>query len=343
MIPRAKVGLRPPAMMKLWVLPQVQNMDGNQASGARGRGQTLGWFLGIVVALGGVAVLPSVIVPSSVVADAEARVKLQNDVRTTLLQGVGGLVVLLGAYLTWRQIDLSRRQLQHTLEANNAGLELSRRTHVTEQFSRATDQLGHDRPGARIAAIYTLEQIAATDMTLRRAIHELLAAYVRSEAPWTHHDPVTLTAVEPDPASTPATLPVLKVRIPDVHTAMQVLARRPDDAEEIIDLQGGVDLRGVQLNGTNLRRVNLGRGALIGAELVGINLSHAFLRRVSFRRAWLISADLTGSNLCDADFRQADLTGANLTDADLTNALYDVYTQWPDGFDPSAAGALYSS
>ena len=41
--------------------------------------------------------------------------------------------------------------------------------------------------------------------------------------------PATLTATEPEPISTPATPPVLKVRIPDVHAAMQVLARRPDD------------------------------------------------------------------------------------------------------------------
>jgi hypothetical protein len=250
------------------------------------------------------------------------------------------MVVLLGAYLTWRQVDLSRRQLQHTLDASTAGLELNRRAQITEQFSRATDQLGHDRPGARIAAIYTLEQIAASDTLLRPAIHELLAAFVRAEAPWTHYDPETLTATEPEPISTPATLPVLKVRIPDVHAAMQVLARRPDNPEEVVDLQGGVDLRGVQLNGTNLRRVNLGRGALVGAELVGIDLSRAFLRRVSFRRAWLINANLTGSNLSDADLRHADMTGADLTGADLTNALYDAHTVWPEGFDPSTTRAI---
>jgi hypothetical protein len=328
------------AMMTLWAVLQVADLTADRTSAVRVRVLVGGWLAGIVMALGAVAILPSVIVPPSVVADAEARVKIQNDVRTTLLQGLGGMVVLLGAYLTWRQIDLSRRQLQHTLDASTASLELSRRAHITEQFSRATDQLGHDRPGARIAAIYTLEQIAATDTPLRHAIHELLAAYVRAEAPWTHYDPLTLTAVEPDPASTPATLPVLKVRIPDVHAAMQVLARRPDDPDEVIDLQGGVDLRGVQLNGTNLRRVNLGRGALIGAELVGIDLSHAFLRRVSFRRAWLINANLTGSNLSDADLRQADMTGANLTDADLTNALYDAHTVWPDGYDLSTARAI---
>src|SRR5436190_24122338 len=137
-------------MMPLWAVLRVADMTADQTSGMRRRLLAVGWLAGIVIALVAVAVLPSVIVPPSIVADAEARLKLQDDVRTTLLQGVGGMVVLLGAYLTWRQIDLSRRQLQHTLDVGTASLELSRRAHVTEQFSRATDQLGHDRPGARI-------------------------------------------------------------------------------------------------------------------------------------------------------------------------------------------------
>jgi hypothetical protein len=37
---------------------------------------------------------------------AEAR----NNVRTTLLQGLGGFVLLVGAYLTWRQTRSAARQ-----------------------------------------------------------------------------------------------------------------------------------------------------------------------------------------------------------------------------------------
>jgi hypothetical protein len=318
-----------------------------QASGAGSvvsapRSGSLIWLVAGVAAvfLALIAALPVIAVPVTTVPDAATRLQLQNDVRTTLLQGIGGLVVLLGAYLTWRQLDISRRQLRHSLDASTAQLELSRQGQITEQFSRATDQLGHDRPGVRVAAIYTLEQIASMSPELRDSIHQLLSAYVRAESPWSHHDPVTLTAIEPDLESTPATLPMLKVRAPDVQAAMQVLTRGANITTEVIDLQGGVDLRAAHLNGANLRRANLGRGTFVGAELIKADLSDAWLRRVSFRGAWLIDANLRGAILQDADLRGTDLTGADLSSADVRRATFDESTKWPSGFDWQAAGAI---
>lgn len=322
------------------VQPPQAAGDGSGHSARRSR--PLLW-----VGLGAIAVLfaltaglPLIAVPVATVPDAATRLQLQNGIRTTLLQGIGGLVVLLGAYLTWRQLDLSRRQLRHSLDASTAQLELSRQGQITEQFSRATDQLGHDRPGVRVAAIYTLERIASMSPELRESIHQLLSAYVRAESPWTHHDPITLTAIEPDPQCTPATLPVLKVRAPDVQAAMHVLTRHANIPQGIIDLQGGVDLRAANLNGANLRQANLGRGSLVGAELIKADLSDAWLRRVSFRGAWLIDANLRGAVLQDADLRGTDLTGADLSGADLSRATFDENTKWPGGFDWRAAGAL---
>jgi hypothetical protein len=46
--------------------------------------------------------------------------RARNDVRTTLLQGIGRMMLLLGAYLTWRQTQFgcaaSREELQLTRE-----------------------------------------------------------------------------------------------------------------------------------------------------------------------------------------------------------------------------------
>src|SRR4029453_12178006 len=45
---------------------------------------------------------------------AAERVKAIHDVRTTLLQSIAGLILLGGAYLTWRQFLLSREgQITH--------------------------------------------------------------------------------------------------------------------------------------------------------------------------------------------------------------------------------------
>jgi hypothetical protein len=64
-------------------------VDDDGTSGVIRRIQLVGWLAGVVVAFVAIAVLPSVIVSPSVVMDGEARVKLQNEVRTTLLQSRG--------------------------------------------------------------------------------------------------------------------------------------------------------------------------------------------------------------------------------------------------------------
>jgi hypothetical protein len=68
--------------------------------------------------------------------------KLQNDARGTLLSGLTGGVVLLGAFFTWRQIQTSRVQLQQNADATRDQLELARQGQITERFTRAVEQLG---------------------------------------------------------------------------------------------------------------------------------------------------------------------------------------------------------
>lgn len=91
-------------------------------------------------------------------------------------------------------------------------------------------------------------------------------------------------------------------------------------------------------------------------DLLFANLTEANFPGVNFRWSSLVFADLTGAdlyraNLSNADLREADLTGANLMGADLRRALnlstanlsrahYSTETQFPPGFDPSAAGMI---
>jgi hypothetical protein len=64
------------------------------------------------------------------------RLKLQNDARTTLLQGLAGGVLLLGAYFTWRQLSVTREG------------------QITERYTRAIDQLGHAQLDVRLGGIF---------------------------------------------------------------------------------------------------------------------------------------------------------------------------------------------
>jgi hypothetical protein len=225
----------------------------------------------------------------------------RNDVRTTLLQGFGGMVLLLGAYLTWRQTQISRA-------ASRDELRLSREGQLTDRFTRAVDQLGSSNVAVRVGGIYALGRIAEESITDRTSIADLLAAYVRRNAPWPP-DPAS-----PFPADFPLDqLPHLSVRAPDIQAIMTVLGRRtpsPSHPAAWISL--------------DLARTDLRRSALVGA-----NLHRARLRGASLARAWLFKADLGGVDLREADLR----------DAKLREAIADLTTWWPDeDFDPKAAG-----
>lgn len=227
--------------------------------------------------------------------------RARNDVRTTLLQGFGGMVLLLGAYLTWRQTQLGRA-------ASREELQLTREGQLTDRFTRAVDQLGSKDVAVRVGGIYALGRIADESITDRASIADLLTAYVRRNAPWPPD------AKSPFPADFPLDqLPHLSVRAPDIQAILTVLGRRtPSPA--YLALWTSLDL-----SSTDLRR----------STLVGSNLWRVRFRGASLARAWLFKADLRG-----VDFRDADLRDANLREA-----IADITTWWPDDdFDPNAAG-----
>jgi hypothetical protein len=123
--------------------------------------------VGGVLAVAGLLWVVLVLAPPWFVHDGSlAGLTVQNQVRTTLLQGLGGVALLLGAYFTWRQLRIAREG------------------QITERFTRAIDQLGHDHLDVRLGGIYALERIARDSPADRATIGEVLTAFVRSHAPW---------------------------------------------------------------------------------------------------------------------------------------------------------------
>jgi hypothetical protein len=107
-------------------------------------GMTTGRWPAVVIAAVGVTGLLIVVIvaaPPWFVHDRSLEgLKAQNQVRTTLLQGFGGMVLLAGAYVTYRQLTNSREQLQ-----------IAQQGQITERFTRAIDQLGHAQLDVRLA------------------------------------------------------------------------------------------------------------------------------------------------------------------------------------------------
>ena len=136
----------------------------------------------------------------------------------------------------------------------------------------------------------------------------------------------------------------------------------------VVDLNGadlhGVRLRWADLHDAKLIETDLRWVSLCGAKLSGADLSGAVLTGADFTGGVLMEMDSNGNNiitkfpeadlrwvslrgaklsradLSRADLRGADLSGADLTGADLSAALYSHETIWPEGFEPSAYGAI---
>lgn len=289
------------------------------------------------------------------------RRKLQNDARTTLLQGLGGLAVLVGATVAFRQLAVAREG------------------QVTERFTRAIEQLGHDNLDVRLGGIYALERIAADSPRDRSTIAEVLTAYIRRHAPW----PPTEPGQPPENLAVEDIIPLYRWA-PDVQAALTVLGRRERGDEPGLPLDlSNTDLRGARLSkaylpsailararlqranlafanlesadltGAHLHKASLFKTSLVHAGLAGVQLQKTVLVQTDLRRAVLLGTELQEATLRFVDLRLAILEGTQLQGAKLENALlpdvgmHEVQLQgavstsgtvWPDWFDWKAAG-----
>ncbi len=259
-----------------------------------------------------------------------ARLEREDNARRTIMQAIGGVVVLFGVFIAWRR------------------LEVAQEGQVTERFSRAIEHLGNDSLDVRLGAIYALERIARDSRQDHGPIMEILTAYVREHAPWEpprgdqqpagteqhsetpsdiaeDHSPTFDLDIEGDNASPlrPAT---------DIQAVLTVLGRRQvnyDPPEQVLNLRNA-DLRGANLIDANLQEAflveaclqeaGLQEARLQRAVLIDANLQDAQLDDASLKGAFLISADLTGAILTGANLQEANLIGADLRGTDLSEA-----------------------
>src|SRR3984957_4504966 len=306
----------------------------------------------LALALGAVAVfvLPPYLAPRSAFTNAGDAVRAQNDVRGVMVQVAGGLVLLVGAYVTWRQLQLSRESMRQTMEATNAQLKaaqdqltVDRESQLTQRFAQAVDLLGSEQIVVRIGGIYALERLARNSAADAGAVAELLCSYIRQ------HSPRSAGGAVRDPSS--ASVPEhLELRAADVRTALFVLKKgaiRPEGDEPLrllgTDLQlAGLDsarLAGVDLEGADLRWA-----WLRWAHLDGADLSHADLRDAHLDGASLAGAEMTGARLQGTHLAGASLLHVlDLDHAQLEGALADDATVWPEQFSPREAGVIFIS
>jgi uncharacterized protein YjbI with pentapeptide repeats len=223
-------------------------------------------------------------------ANRAKQLELEDNFRKTIMQGLGGAIVLLGLYYSARTFGLSRQG------------------HITDRFTKAVDQLGKvdgNNPNieVRLGGIYALERIAIDSPRDHWNIMEVLTAYVRQNAPLDPGRPYT-------EGEEPRT---------DIQAILTVLGRRKTGPTRERPNQR-LDLSASRLCGASLDSVNLQGASLWEANLQGASLTEANLQAANLQEANLQAARLTGVNLQTANLREANLEAADLRESNLQSA-----------------------
>jgi pentapeptide repeat protein len=243
------------------------------------------------------------------------RLSAENNVRSTLLSGLVGLLALggvaLGAWVTFGQVRASR-------EGNTIGL-----------YIKAIELLASDDASVRMGGVYAMEMLCGLDGDYCGQVGALLTTFVRSHAPW----PPTKPEAEVDAERARFTGGAAD----DVGAALAALSRGSIILKgERAELER-VDLRGAELQERKFPLLCLAHSNLEGANLAGAKLYHATLIDTVLRKANLSRADLR-----EADLTGADLEGAVLLGADLTDAIWPPTVTVPAGWEQDSRSARLS-
>ncbi len=226
---------------------------------------------------------------------------VENSFRATLAQIIGGSLLLLSLYLTYRNVE----NAQENTRIANETLRLLEKGNFTDRFTKAIDLLADQKLESRLGGIYTLEHIAHGSEKDHWTIMEVLTAFVREKTDEeieknVENSALKTTIIEKEPRE-------------DVKAIFTVFGRRnwvESEPQRInltrISLQR-YDFRGFKFNRIDLSFSNLTGSNLSKTDWVDVNLTYTDLDSVK-----LLDADLKESNLNCANLREANLTGAIL-------------------------------
>jgi hypothetical protein len=251
---------------------------------------------------------------------------IKNGAYATLVQSIGGLALLLTAYVGYRNFRIGKQNLK-VAEDN---LKITQDKQVTERFSKAIEHLGSDKIDIRLGGIYALEQIAIdSPEKYHWTMVEILSAVIREKSP-------RIVDIRKETK-------VLDPKV-DIKAIAFVLSRRNVERDpqgkfinlEVVNLarieiesSGNFDncnlaysnFTGANLSGIKLRKAILTGSILIHAKLKGVDLSGANLSGKNLPGSSM-SIYENGANLSYADLSEANLTKANLSCTDLTRTNF---------------------
>jgi hypothetical protein len=221
------------------------------------------------------------------IMDPAARSGAEDNIRKTVGQAIGGILVLLAAglayYGTLQTMQINEDQAQRTQQS-------ARDLLISNQVSKGFEQLASKDTVMQLGGIYALEGVMNASEQYHQPVLETLCAFVRDR---TNAE----TGNGPPATEIQAALTVIGRRraiervYPDLHNA-----HIPQADLRNADLRGAIlynaDLRGADLRGADLRRAfllyptqppigeaNLGATPLTSADLRGAAVKQAQLDR----------------------------------------------------------------
>lgn len=259
-------------------------------------------LIGVFVAgTWGFWILPQMRVASEKTLTPKERIELENATRSslaqsfgTLSQTVGGIVLVIGVYFTWRNLIATEDK------------------QVTERFTKAIEQLGSEKPEVCMGGIYALERIANDSKRDHWIVMEVLCSFVRHRSSMDKNRGNQQTISK------------------EIQAALTVIKRRKisqDPKQKVLDLSfsylKGANLRGEGFKSIFLEKEDFVRSSLREADFTGSNLelsdfTGSDLVGACFSKANLNSAAFTRANLLQADFTNASTTATKFKDANLS-------------------------
>lgn len=220
-------------------------------------------------------------------------ISAENNARTTLAQIIGGLVLLLGLYATFKNVRVTEEGK------------------LTERFSKAVELLGSDKLDIRLGGIYALERITQDSLKDHWTVVEVLTAFIREQSRRAYKGHI------PNSNESSSSVDVIEdnfILREDIQVALTVIGRRK---------WGGREFPHQEIN---LMQAFLGRAVLFeanlkNANLFKTNLTQSILYKADLRKAMLADAVLIGANLSYANLSGANLDHAELHGADLRTSI----------------------
>lgn len=220
--------------------------------------------------------------------DPKAQADVEDNFRKTIGQLIGGGAVLVGAAIAYMQFQQQQRASRDLL--------------ISNQISKAFEQLASSDLRLRVGGIYILEGVMNTSEQYHQPVLEALCTFV--------HDETQNVTSNPPPAT-------------DIQAALTVIGRRVAGPEKPLSLSNtkipkagfvNANLAGAYFLNSDLENASLVNANLAGARLLNTDLSYAFLSK----------ANLTGAQLSRANLNHAQgLTQEQLDQACGTDVRLD--------------------